>query len=236
MDLKNKEIAKTFDAEQATYSKTVNEALSFSGLDVDFFTRVKADYILDIARSQFEDVRSLKLIDIGCGVGNFHPLLAPQLGKVTGVDISPASIERARSANPGVDYATYDGRRLPQDDSTFDIAIAVCVMHHVPPADWPNFASEMFRVLKPGGFAICFEHNPLNPVARRVVDRCPFDDDAVLLRSVETVNLLKLAGFDDAKARFILTVPAFNSALRSLDRLFSRVPLGAQYYAIARKN
>lgn len=236
MDVQNKQIASTFDAEVGTYSKTVNEAVSFSGLDVDFFTRVKADYILDIAKRRFLDIGALKLIDVGCGVGNFHPLLAPHFNQVSGVDISTASIELAKTANPGVEYAAYDGVVLPHSDSTFEIAIAVCVMHHVPPENWSNFSSELFRVLKPGGIAICFEHNPANPVARFVVDRCPFDEDAVLLKSAKAVELLTAAGFRNAKARFILTVPAFNSVFRSVDKFFSRLPFGAQYYAIAEKS
>lgn len=62
-----------FDAWQARYSEAVNDAVPFSGLDVDFFTRVKADYTLDLARAQFGDLSKVRLLDIGCGVGNFHP-------------------------------------------------------------------------------------------------------------------------------------------------------------------
>ncbi len=235
MDPSNKQVSETFDAYESKYADAVNDAVSFSGLDVDFFTRVKADYIVDIARKTFGTLRGLRLVDVGCGIGNFHPLLSRAFDDITGVDVSTASIERARSANPGVSYSSYDGGLLPFDDASFDIAMAVCVVHHVPPVQWPDFMSEFRRVLKPGGLALVFEHNPLNPLSVHVVNNCPFDEDAVLLRAPELKKLFASAGFFGVEDRFILSVPAFNSAFRSLDRVFSRLPFGAQYYVSARK-
>lgn len=235
MDKKYSEIARTFDEHEAEYSKTVNDALSFSGLDVDFFTRVKADYIVDLVKSHFRDATGLRMLDIGCGVGNFHPLLAPHFVRIDGVDISPSSIERGQANNPEVNYQCYDGDRLPFDDNTFDLAITVCVMHHVPPASWPNFAREMHRVVRSGGLALVFEHNPVNPVAVHVVNNCPFDEDAILLRAPKITKLFSDAGFESIKVRSIITIPPFNGLFRGIDRLFSRLPLGAQYYVAATK-
>lgn len=236
MDHKNEEIARTFDEHEAQYSNTVNDALSFSGLNVDFFTRVKADYIVDLVKGHFDDPSAVRMLDVGCGVGNFHPLLIPHFARIDGVDISPSSIERGQASNPDVHYQCYDGHKLPFEDSSIDLAITVCVMHHVPPENWPNFAREMHRVVRPGGLALVFEHNPVNPVAVHVVNNCPFDEDAVLLRSTKTKALLSDAGFEDVKARSIITIPPFSGVLRSVDRLFSRLPLGAQYYVAATKS
>ena len=52
----------------------------------------------------------------------------------------------------------------------------------------------MARVLRPGGIAAIFEHNPLNPLTRRVVSNCVFDEDAVLLRRRRARGLLRQAG------------------------------------------
>lgn len=228
--------SETFDAYEARYRDTVNQAVGFSGLDVDFFTRVKADYIADLARAEFGDLSGVRLLDVGCGIGNFHPLLTRHFGHVHGVDISASSIERARQANPDVAYSVYEGHRLPYEDASMDVAMAVCVMHHVPPEQWPEFSAEMHRVLRPGGVALIFEHNPLNPLSVHVVNNCPFDEDAVLLRAPKTEALFREAGFSEVSRRFILTVPAFNDTIRKVDTWFSRVPLGAQYYVRARKS
>ncbi len=81
--------------------------------------------------------------------------------------MSAACIQTARERNASVDYSVYDGQRLPYDDASFDFAYTICVMHHVPPAQWPAFAAEMRRVVKPGGMAAVFEHIPYNPLTRR---------------------------------------------------------------------
>ena len=71
MHNQNEVTAKTFDEYKESYSDTVNDSIGFSGLDVDFFTRVKADYLVDICTKHFGDTKDLSLIDIGCGIGNF---------------------------------------------------------------------------------------------------------------------------------------------------------------------
>ena len=226
--------AKTFDAYQSSYSDTVNDAVSFTGLDVDFFTRVKAGYIQDIVRSVFGGTSMVDALDLGCGVGNLHSLLQADFNSLTGVDVSQASIARARKTHPDVTYDIYDGTQLPYENGRFDLAFTICVMHHVPPDNWPLFVAEMKRVLKPGGLALVFEHNPRNPLTMRAVNTCPFDEDAVLLRSHETEALFLSAGFSAVQTRFILSVPSATETLRKVDRLFSRLPLGAQYYVSAR--
>lgn len=233
MNDQQKQTAKTFDAYGSSYSATVNDAIGFIGLSVDFFTRVKAEYILDVATEKFADLQQVSALDVGCGVGNFHGLLAPHFQKTCGVDVSNESIIKARENNPGLDYVVYEGSRLPYDEGEFDLVFSICVMHHVPPENWPGFVAEMKRVLRPGGMALVFEHNPRNPLTMRAVNNCPFDEDAVLLRSEKTTELFGDAGFDNVESRFILSVPAANRFLRGVDRVFSGLPFGAQYYVRA---
>ncbi len=230
-----KRTAETFDSYQDKYSDAVNNAVAFTGMNVDFFTRVKADYLIDCVEAQFGIVSDVRALDIGCGIGNYHALLAPRFGKLSGVDVSAASIEKARERHPAVDYQSYDGSRLPYDDNSMDVAFTICVVHHVPPENWPSFFAEMRRVLRPCGMAVVFEHNPLNPLTMRAVNNCPFDEDAVLLRSSKTRELMSGAGFGDIKTRFILSLPAANKFLRGLDGWFSPLSLGAQYYVSAVK-
>ena len=233
MDSQQQETAKTFDSYESSYSNAVSDAIAFTGLTVDFFTRVKAGYILELAEAHFADPSRIAALDVGCGVGNYHKIVRPAVGSLSGVDVSAASVERARANKLDVAYEVYDGMRLPYADNSFDLVFTICVIHHVPTGAWDNFASEMHRVVKPGGLALVFEHNPLNPLTMRAVNNCPFDADAVLLRSGRTVELLTKAGFRDVDARFILSIPAVTRSLRRIDRLVSKVPFGAQYYVAA---
>jgi ubiquinone/menaquinone biosynthesis C-methylase UbiE len=225
-------VATEFDSYDQNYDEAVNSAIAFSGLKVDFFTRAKAQYIARILTERFGDLSRLDLLDVGCGIGNIHRFFAGKVRSVRAVDVSSACIATARQRNPWVDYRHYDGDRLPFADATFDVAFTICVMHHVLPPQWPAFAREMRRVVKTGGVGLVFEHNPLNFLTRRVVSSCEFDKDAILLPASQTQCLLQDAGFSNVVTRYILAVPAANQAFQEVDKLFGRLPLGAQYYAL----
>jgi ubiquinone/menaquinone biosynthesis C-methylase UbiE len=221
-----------FDSYDQNYDSVVNSAISFCGLKVDFFTKAKARYIARILTEQLGDLARLDLLDVGCGTGNIHPFFAGKARSVRGVDVSSACIATARQRNPSVDYRYYDGNQLPFDDASFDAAFTICVMHHVPPSQWPAFARELRRVVKRGGVGLVFEHNPSNFLTRRVVSSCEFDKDAVLLPAGQTQCLLQDAGFSDVVTRYILAIPVANHVLQEIDKLFARLPIGAQYYAL----
>jgi ubiquinone/menaquinone biosynthesis C-methylase UbiE len=221
-----------FDKYDASYEQAVDESIAFSGLKVQLFTKAKADYVLQHLRRHFGATDRLDLLDVGCGIGTYQHYLAKSVGSTTGVDISRACIERARRDNPTSKYEVYDGRALPFASESFDAAYAICVMHHVPPPRWPDFLIEMRRVLRPGGLAFVFEHNPYNILTRKAVSSCVFDKDAVLMTASKAVGLFRDAGLRAVKSRYILTIPPIAPWLRSVDRAFARVPIGAQYYVV----
>ena len=236
MDSQQQKVAKEFDGYHQSYSEKVNDSVSFTGLGVDYFTAVKAAYVLDKVNEVFGRHVEVDCLDVGCGVGNLHCLLSPKIGSLKGVDVSEQCINTARKNNAGVSYDVYDGGRLPYQDNSFDLVFAICVLHHVPTGSWKKFVGEMLRVLKPGGVAMVFEHNPFNPLTRHVVNNCPFDEDAVLLRGSKTVSLFQEAGFDNVDLRYILAVPAKLNFFRRVDKLLSKLPFGAQYYVSAVKS
>lgn len=221
-----------FDAYTANYNQEINKALRFSGLDIDFFALVKNDYLVDILDARLGGAAKVELLDVGCGVANAHKQLVRRVGKLAGIDVSAASIAVARQRNPGIQYEVFDGTRLPFSDRSLDAAFAINVFHHVPVTQRSALVDDIHRVLRPGGLFAIFEHNPLNPVTRHVVDTCEFDKDAVLLKRRDSEGLLSTSGFSDVKTRYIFAVPAAGRLLRGVDRLFSLLPLGAQYYTL----
>ena len=150
------------------------------------------------------------------------------------MDIAADAVEKARGANPGVHYEAYDGGALPFEDGAVDLAFTICVVHHVPTEDWPAFAAEMKRVVRPGGLVVVFEHNPLNPLTRVSVSRCPFDEDVTLLRARTTARLLGEAGLEPVERRFFFFLPVRDVASSRIERALRAIPLGAQYLVAAR--
>jgi ubiquinone/menaquinone biosynthesis C-methylase UbiE len=135
----------------------------------------------DILTAHFGDSSKVRLIDIGCGLGKYHPYWVNRVGLLQGVDVSAESIQRAAERNPHVAYKVYDGNRLPFADDSFDAVVTICVMHHVNPQERSSFVAELRRVTRPGGIAVVFEHNPLNLLTRRAISNCVFDEGVVLL-------------------------------------------------------
>jgi SAM-dependent methyltransferase len=131
--------------------------------------------------------------------------------------------------NTAVEYRVYDGLIIPYPARSFDMAYAICVLHHVPVDGWANFAAEMKRVLRPGGLALVFEHNPRHPLTLKAVRDCPFDRDAVLVLPERAVALYEGAYFSRLSVEHILTIPAVAGAPKAVDRFLSRFGMGAQY-------
>jgi ubiquinone/menaquinone biosynthesis C-methylase UbiE len=234
MDPQQRAIAEEFDRYRENYDDAVNRAIAFSGQKVESFTRAKAHDLLRTIATRFESANRLNLLDVGCGIGNYHPFLAPVVGTVSGVDVSRACIDRARERNPAVSYSVYDGDRLPYPDRQFDVTFCICVLHHVPTERWQQFVDDMRRVTRAGGLIVVYEHNPRHPLTRKVVRDCEFDKDAVLLTMAQSRRLLESAGCSDVTTRSILTLPPFGGLAESLDRLFARLPFGSQYRAVGR--
>ena len=88
---------------------------------------------------------------------------------------------------------------------------------------------------RPGGLFAVYEHNPLNPLTKVAVWRCPFDHDAVLLRMRRVIDLLSAQGFEIVEKRYLFFVPIDAAWARRADRALAWCPLGAQYVVCARK-
>jgi SAM-dependent methyltransferase len=228
-------VSEQFDKYRETYVDEVQKSIDFIGKDHDFFTRAKARALLEIAAAELGDLRGVNALDVGCGPGETDVYLLPHVGELHGVDVSAELVERAAVTNPSATYLAYDGSALPYDDETFDLAFAICVVHHVPPTNWRRFVDEMARVVRPGGIVVIAEHNPFNPLTRLAVHRCEFDEDAVLLSRRTAVALQRAAGLTPLESRYILFTPWESDIAERLDRRLRRIALGAQYVAVARR-
>jgi SAM-dependent methyltransferase len=221
-----------FDRYEESYREEVERSIAFAGVGIDVFTEAKAVALLRLVRNRLGDPAEVRALDVGCGPGETDAYLVPELAELHGVDVSSGVLDAARKRNPGVSYRVYEGDRLPYDDGAFDVAFAICVIHHVQPDRWQPFAAELARVVRPGGLAVLVEHNPLNPLTRLAVTRCAFDDDAVLLGAGTARRLLREAGLVRVESRYIVFLPFRSPLLRRLDHALGRVPLGAQYLCV----
>ena len=218
-----------------TYQSEVQSSINFAGQDLDFFIKLKANLIIQTAGKYFNNPESIKVLDIGSGIGLTDHHLSPHFKNLHGVDIENGVVKKASSFNPGVKYSLYDGLNLPFEENSFDMVFAINVMHHVPPDNWKNFVKEMYRAVKPGGISIVFEHNPLNPLTRLAVSRCEFDRNAVLIHKNNLKKIFRTSGYKFTEDSFILFFPFRGKFFRSTEKFLSWLPFGAQYFIAGKK-
>ena len=134
----------------------------------------------------------------------------------------------AKRRAPAADFYDDQGA-IPE--GTFGAVVLANVLHHVPPENRRGLMKSVARLLAPEGKAVVFEHNPFNPLTRKVVRECEFDENAILLRPRETKHLLYDAGLENVKRDFIVFFPRPLAALRGMESWLRWVPMGAQYAA-----
>jgi ubiquinone/menaquinone biosynthesis C-methylase UbiE len=125
-----------------------------------FFGHVAAD----VAAVTRDDAR---VLEVGCGPGHLSIVLARRHGlDVTGVDLDPAMIERART-NAGRAFAgeasrpmflVSDVASLAFPDRSFDLVVSTLSMHHW--ADPTAGLAEIGRVLRPDGRVLVWDLRP----------------------------------------------------------------------------
>lgn len=221
-----------FDRDRESYRDAVNSSISFSGADVDFFARLKADDLVAALRRRLGGAEKARVLDVGCGPGVTDTHLAGRVGELHGADVSAEILEAAAAANPTVDYHRFDGVTLPFPAASFDATFTICVLHHVEPAERPGLVREMRRVTRPGGLVAIYEHNPFNPLTRVAVARCEFDEGVVLLGRGEARRLLADAGAPPVETRYIAFFPWQPSVFRTVERSLGWLPLGGQYVVV----
>jgi ubiquinone/menaquinone biosynthesis C-methylase UbiE len=115
------------------------------------------------------------VIDISCGDGDFlqsiHSYL-PDL-RLHGVDIAPASIERAKTKCPMAEFTIARAESLPYADASFEVALSCMSLHHY--AKSLEVLRQTSRVLKPGGRFYLIDFMPLNRLTQMLHnwDGCP---------------------------------------------------------------
>lgn len=115
------------------------------------------------------------IVDLGCGPGHLTAVLRARwpAAHVTGIDASPAMIERARVADPDTEYVLAD---LGTDDHTADLVISNAALQWVPghrellPA-LADRAAQTFAFQVPGN-----HDAPSHVLLREVAARAPYAD------------------------------------------------------------
>lgn len=100
------------------------------------------------------DIRGVRALDFGCGLGRLSQALASYADEVVGVDIAASMVEAARSYNRHGERVRYVVNSQPDlamfDDASFDLVYSNITLQHIPPRYARMYIREFFRVVRPG--------------------------------------------------------------------------------------
>ena len=102
-----------------------------------------------------------RAIDIGCGIGDYSRMLAGHGFDVSGVDLSPVAIERARAGSDGDNprFVVADLLDLPDDvGGPFDLLVDIGTLDDFPRSKRPQAVDVMSSLARPGStlYLWCF--------------------------------------------------------------------------------
>ena len=188
-----------------------------------------------------------KLLEYGCGTGRESKKWLKLGAILTGIDISPEGIKKAKekivNTDYNADYFVMNAERTEFPDDSFDIAVGTGIIHHL---NLLISYKELYRILKKNGHAIFAEplgHNPFINLYRALTPQMRTEDEHPL--SLEDIRLLNKY-FHNVEIEYfslftLLAVPFRNmlffdklcSLLRNIDKAVFLVPFIKRYAWIA---
>jgi SAM-dependent methyltransferase len=219
-----------FDQFASDYQGILDRTVALSGERSAYFAEYKARYLARLLPPGFAG----RVLDFGCGVGLLSTCLKRCWtgARIDGFDVSEDSLHRVDPALAAAGLFTSDAGRLARD---YDLIVLGNVMHHIPKVERQTTIQDLAGRLTPRGRLAIFEHNPANPLTRRTVARCPFDEGVELLPPKESSGYLASAGLRIRRRDYIVFLPRPLARLRPLEPRLAWLPLGAQYVAIGER-
>jgi SAM-dependent methyltransferase len=174
--------------------------------EYDVLAEGSYDRILGAFAATLRPRPGMTCVDLGCGTGAFTRRLQRFNLTLTGVDISPLSIERARTLGGAV-YVVGDICDCPLPAAAYDFVVMSGVLHHLPdPGTRVQSLREAFRLLKPGGRFASYDPNAASPSMFLYRDPRSLlyssegkTENEVLLSRAEIGSNLAAAGFADIR-------------------------------------
>lgn len=170
------------------------------------------------------------IVDVGCGTGLLARKLCEAGYQARGMDESAGMLKACLDTN-AIPCVHGDSARLPIKSDSVDAAICVATMHHVVGRDEvKQTLIEMLRIVKPGGWILIWDHNPLNPYWPIFMKRLPQDQEQTrLIPLQELVATLKKTPVVSVKAWRMGLVPDFAPRgllwfFKALECLVERIP------------
>jgi SAM-dependent methyltransferase len=223
-----------FDKFARGYEALFKPWLKIAGAPREYFARSRVMWLAYLLAQH--KIVPRRVMDFGCGTGMSLGLLEDILHaeQVIGLDTSEESLAVARESagRLSVELAAPD-KYLPQQD--LDLVFCNGVFHHIPVGERRAAINYIYRCLRPGGMFTLWENNPWNPIQSFGMKHSEIDEHAIPLAPPESRRLVASGCFSVIRIDYLFFFPGYFSWLHPLEKWLIKVPLGAQYQILARK-
>ena len=129
--------------------------------------------------------RCRRVLEVGCGAGEFSRLLARRAESVLALDLSPRMIRSARERSklyPNINYVEADVMASDFPDGEFDCVATLTTLHHLPAE---AALRKIRKALRPGGVFLCLDLYRRSNLADLLFDGVAYPA-SLLLRLLKT--------------------------------------------------
>jgi len=191
------------------------------------------DEAIRVSEVQSDDT----VLDVACGPGILACAFANAARHVTGIDITPTMLERAKklaaeSGLTNIDWQLGDVSSMPFEDDAFSMVISRYAFHHFERPD--IVLTEMTRVCRSGGAIVIIDSAPAaeKAAAFNEVERCRDPSHTCALTADETSALVAMAGLQVSRRHlYAWDVTADSLVQRSFPTEIDRSELQRRYEA-----
>ena len=199
----------------SSYDETFMDTMASEYLERTPWTQLRLDAVRDLVDPRLDD----RILDLGCAAGAITHYLSTFGCDVTGVDLEPLAIMKARGLFPGLRFEIANATDLPFADASFDKAVAADFVEHVDAETFRQVCGETRRVLAVGGTFALYAPNPRHLIERLKEREILLAQNPthIGLRDAETTaTLLGECGFEVLRNEWR---PSFFRGLRTIERV-----------------
>jgi SAM-dependent methyltransferase len=157
-----------------------------------------AEYYKNLLRGVLPEDRTLRVLDIGCGMG-YAMLALQQLGfsSVEGIDVDKGQVASCKAKGLNVSLCENSIACLKSRESSYHLILALDLIEHIPVSQQIDFVGALCLALHAGGTLICTVPNANSAIAGRYryidwTHQCSFTEQSLDF-------LLHTGGFRDAE-------------------------------------
>ena len=170
---------------------------------------------LALYKKEFQEKAPVKILDMGCGIGNSTIPWAREYPEVEihAIDVAAPGLRyghaRAESLGVPVHFSQQNAERTIFPDDSFDLIVSHIMLHETSRSALNNIFAESFRLLKPDGFMLHLDLPRAGdgPLARQAVREWEIHNNNEhfygQLLDIDLEDVAVKAGFEKEKVRMV---------------------------------